>query len=722
MTIDFSLYNLIHMKHFLIFLVLFLIVSGVGAQKNLSLKDATLGQGSYLKPEMPVQIKWSDAQHFVMVKDSVLLQYDIRKNEQTKIMSVSGFSNTLKTNGFQVISSFPRFSFIDPSRIWFQLQNKVVVFNIIEKQVVQILDYPEDAANFDFCADNLTLAYTLKNNLFIAGSSMNQQVTNDQEKYIVNGAAVHRNEFGIDKGTFWSPNGNKLAFYRMDETMVGDYPLVDFMAREAEWINIKYPMAGMTSHQVKLGVYTPATQQTIFLKTGEPLDHYLTNICWSPDEKSIFIQELNREQNHLKLNQYDAATGEFIKTVLEEKDEKYVEPVHPMLFSKTDPAKFYFQSRADGWNHVYACTVGDGKIAQITKGDWEVTGLSGFDTGEKNMFFEATKESPIERHFYRINLHSGKTDKLTGEAGTHSCILSPDQQNIVDRWTSSDIPGQLDLISVKNNSGQILYKAKNTLKDFELGENSVFTIKAADDTTDLYCRMIKPNNFDPARKYPVIIYVYGGPHAQLVNKTWQNDARWWQYYMASKGYIAFTVDSRGSDNRGKSFEDVIHRRFGVVETADQMKGIDYLKSLPYVDANRIGVHGWSYGGFMTLNLKLKYPEIFKVAVAGGPVVDWGMYEVMYGERYMDTPQENPEGYKNANMLNYVDQLSGKLLIIHGVQDQTVVMQHSMQFLEKCIDSGKQVDFFVYPTHEHNVRGDDRLHLMEKVSNYFLDNL
>jgi len=710
------------MKQFIILLVLFFIVSGVSAQKTLSLKDATLGASSYLKPEMPEQIKWRDARHFVMVKDSVLLQLEIQKKDQNKVLSLAELNAALKSSELKTVKSFPKFSFIDPSKIWFHTANQLVILNLDNKQVIQNIEYPEDAENLDFCTTNSTLAYTIKNNLFIAGKAGIQQVTNDQIQHIINGATVHRNEFGIDKGTFWSPTGNKLAFYRMDETMVGDYPLVDFMAREAELVNIKYPMAGMTSHQVKLGVYDPATQQTIFLKTGEPLDHYLTNICWSPDGKSIFIQELNRGQNHLKLNQYDAVTGDFIKTILEETDSKYVEPLLPILFSKVDPEKFYYQSRRDGWNHVYQCTVNDGIVAQITKGDWEVTELTGFDADEKNMLFEATKESPIERNFYQINLQSGKTDKLTNVSGTHLCILSPDQQNVADRWTSTNVPGQLDLISIKKNSKETIFEAVNTLKDFDLGDNTVFTIKAADGATDLYCRMIKPNNFDPSKKYPVIVYVYGGPHAQLVNKTWQNDARWWQYYMASKGYIAFTVDSRGSDNRGKAFENAIHRQLGVVETADQMKGIDYLKSLPYVDVNRIGVHGWSYGGFMTLNLMLKHPETFKVGVAGGPVVDWSMYEVMYGERYMDTPQENPEGYKNANMLNYADKLNGKLMIIHGVQDQTVVMQQSIQFLKKCIDINKQVDFFVYPTHEHNVRGNDRLHLMEKVSNYFLDNL
>jgi len=710
------------MKQFTFFLIFFLIVSGVIAQKTLSLKDATLGASSYLKPEMPEQIKWRDARRFVMVKDSILLQQEIQKKDQTKILSLSELNAALKAGGLKAVKTFPRFSFINPSQIGFRANNQVVILNPDTKQLIKNIEFPDGAENLDVCTTNSTLAYTVKNNLFTTETSGVKQITNDQNPHVINGATVHRNEFGIDKGTFWSPAGNKLAFYHMDETMVGDYPLVDYMTREAELVNIKYPMAGMTSHQVKLGIYEPATKQTIYLKTGEPLDHYLTNICWSPDEKSIFIQELNREQNHMKLNRYDVATGNLIQTVLEEHDDKYVEPMHPILFSKVDPERFYYQSRRDGWNHVYEYNVRGELIAQITKGDWEVTELSGFDVDEKNMFFEATKESPIERHFYRINLRSGKTDKLTADAGTHSCILSPDQQNITDRWTSTNIPGQLDLISVKENRKQVLFESPNTLKDFDLGENTVFTIKAADGSTDLYCRMIKPNNFDPTKKYPVIVYVYGGPHAQLVNKTWQNDARWWQYYMASKGYIAFTVDSRGSENRGKVFENAIHRNLGVVETADQMKGIDYLKSLSYVDVNRIGVHGWSYGGFMTLNLKLKHPETFKVAVAGGPVIDWSLYEVMYGERYMDTPQENPEGYKNANMLNYIDNLTGKLMIIHGVQDQTVVMQQSMEFLKKCIDLDKQVDFFVYPTHEHNVRGNDRLHLMEKISNYFLENL
>ena len=710
------------MKQHLIILAFILFTLGLSAQQTMSLADAIIGNKTYLKPTMPEQIKWKDAQNFVMANDTNILIFNIKTNKQEKLLSLSDLNKILVEKGINRTNSIPEYTFINVSSIWFIASNHLIVLNLKDKSVITDLTFPEDAENQDFQANNLTLAFTEKNNLFICDKSGSQQITTDNEPHIINGAAVHRNEFGIEKGTFWSPTGKQLAFYHMDETMVGNYPLVDYMTREAELNNIKYPMAGMKSHEVKLGIYNLNTKQTVYMKTGLPADHYLTNICWSPDGKSIYIAELNRDQNDMKLNQYDASNGKLIKTVLEEKDEKYVEPVHPIVFSKNNPNLFFLQSKRDGWNHIYLYNTDGTLVTQITHGKWEVTNVLGTDMEDKFIYFEATKESPIERQLYCTNIKTGATEKITGISGTHAGLLSPDQQNMVDCWTSTNVPGEIDLISVKDNRTKIVYQAPNTLKNFELGENTVFTIKAADGITDMYCRLIKPNNFDPTKKYPVIVYVYGGPHAQLVNKTWLNDARWWQYYMATKGYIAFTVDSRGSDNRGKEFENIIYRQLGVVETSDQMKGIDYLKSLPYVDSTRIGVHGWSYGGFMTLNLILKHPETFKVGVAGGPVVDWSMYEVMYGERYMDSPEENPDGYTNANMLNYIENLKGKLMIIHGVQDHTVVMQQSMKFLKKCIDLEKQVDFFVYPTHEHNVRGKNRLHLMEKVSNYFLENL
>ncbi|HPF52735.1 MAG TPA: prolyl oligopeptidase family serine peptidase, partial [Draconibacterium sp.] len=436
----------------------------------------------------------------------------------------------------------------------------------------------------------------------------------------------------------------------------------------------------------------------------------------------IYMAELNREQNHMQLNCYDAISGEKVKTLFEEKSETYVEPLFPIEFSKVNPNEFYYLSRQDGWFHVYKYNT-DGKLLkQLTKGEWEVTRLVGFNVKETELFVEGTLDDPLQNNIYKVDMKSGDVSRISQEEGVHSASLSPDAAYVIDNWNGPKVPGKIDLHTAKGKLVRNIFSAADPVKDYQLGENKLVTLKTKDGKYDLYGRLILPTNFDPTKKYPVIVYVYGGPHSQLVDKSWQNQARWWQYYMASQGYIAFTMDNRGTNNRGRAFETAVHRQLGILETEDQMQGIDYLKSLPYVDADRIGVHGWSYGGFMTLNLKLRYPEIFKVAVAGGPVVDWSMYEIMYGERYMDMPQENPEGYKESNMINHVKDLQGKLMLIHGVQDETVVMQHSMKFLRECVKQNKPVDFFAYPTHPHNVRGKDRVHLMEKVSQYFFDYL
>lgn len=591
------------------------------------------------------------------------------------------------------------------------------------KTITWSVNIPAEAENPVLNEQGRFVAYTIGNDLYASFSDGRKvRITNDGIDGIVNGKSVHRNEFGISNGIFASPKGNFIAFYRMDESMVTDYPIVDYMTQVAEHNPVKYPMAGMKSHHVTVGIYSPATGEIQFLNTGKPFDRYLTNITWSPDEESVYIAELNREQNHMMLNSYDVASGEKVKTLFEELNEAYVEPLHPLLFSKENEDEFYYLNRRDGWFHVYKYSVSGELIAQLTKGECETGSILGFSKNEKYLFIEAHKESPLELHIYRVEIKSGKMEKLTNVEGVHRGILSTQGSYIIDRFSAPEIPSQTGLISANGKVRRTLHIADNPLKNHQLGETSLISVLSADGKTELAGRIILPVDFNPAKQYPVIVYVYGGPHSQLVDKSWLYGANWWQYYMASKGFIAFTMDNRGTNNRGHEFESSIHRQLGLLETADQMMGIEYLKSLPYIDAERIGVHGWSYGGFMTLNMMLRNPGVFKVGVAGGPVVDWSMYEIMYGERYMDQPQENPGGYKNTNMLHYIENLEGSLMLIHGVQDDVVVMQHSMKFLRECIMLEKQVDFFAYPAHPHNVRGKDRIHLMEKVSRYFFEKL
>ena len=529
----------------------------------------------------------------------------------------------------------------------------------------------------------------------------------------------------------------------MDESMVTDYPQVNTSTRIATLEPDKYPMAGMPSHKVTVGIYNPATQKTVYLKAGDPTDRYFTNISWSPDEKSVYVIELNRDQNHALLCCYDAETGEPLKSnpLYEEKHTKYVEPQHPIVFLPWDHTKFIYQSQRDGYNHLYlmdtktsiypeshGAAAGGSyresyKTRQLTQGNWVVQNILGFNEKTKEVIIMSTEVSPLQSNAYAVNVKTGKRRLIGNKDGMHHVQLSGSGNYVIDNYTSFTIPRNIEIVPTSGKGKTIsLLTATNPLEAYNMPEITVGTLKAADGKTDLYYRLIKPVNFDPNKKYPAVVYVYGGPHAQLIHNNRNYDARGWDIYMAQLGYVMLTVDNRGSDNRGLEFENCTFRQLGTEEMKDQVKGVDFLKSLGYVDNNRIGVHGWSFGGFMTTNLMLTYPELFKVGVAGGPVIDWAYYEVMYGERYMDTPQTNPEGYKNANLKLRAGNLKGRLEVIIGANDSTCVPQHSISFLRACIDAGTQPDFFMYPGDGHNMFGRDRVHLYERITRYFEDHL
>ena len=544
---------------------------------------------------------------------------------------------------------------------------------------------------------------------------------------IVLGESVHRNEFGIDGGLFWSPKRSRLAFYRMDQSMVVDYPLVNTKAREAEPKPIKYPMAGMKSHEVTVGVWDIATEKLVYLDTRKDTtvherEMYLTNIAWSPDEKYVFIAKVNREQNHMWLEQYDAVSGKLVKVLFEETNPRYVEPCEPMIFTPKGDQFLWFSMR-DGYKHLYLYNMDGSLVKQVTKGEYEVEGFIQFDKKGENIFIYANKDNLAGRDAYRVNLKKGTMECMTmtenGLHGTHSVAINETGTTWVDLWNSVNVPMRADLRDWKHkNPIKTFFEAENPLKDYAMPEVKLGTIKAADGKTDLYYRLITPPNMEKGKKYPTLVYVYGGPHSQLVTDSWLGGGNLYFMFLAQQGYVVFTVDNRGTDNRGFEFESCTHRRLGEIEMADQMEGVKFLKSLPYVDQNRMGVEGWSFGGFMTITMKLAHPEVFKVGCAGGPVIDWKWYEIMYGERYMDMPQENPEGYEANCLLNKAKNLEGRLLVIQGAEDNTVVPQHSTEFIERCINNYKQVDYFMYPHHEHNVLGRERLHLYKKMFDYY----
>ena len=567
-------------------------------------------------------------------------------------------------------------------------------------------------------------AFVREGNLYVADDQGKvSQLSTDGSREIVYGQSVPRDEFGITKGLFWSPDGSRLAFYRMDQSMVADYPQVDIFQREAQYVPDKYPMAGQTSHKVTVGIYDCASGRTIYLQAGDPTDRYFTNIAWSPDSKTVFMFELNRDQNDCRLVSYDAATGARKAELYREQHEKYVEPQHPILFLPWDKSKFIMQSQRDGYNHLYLYGT-DGKlIRQLTAGKWVVMDVLGFNEKLKSVVYVSNEVSPIQANLFSVSVASGKRQRLDNGRGYHDGELSGSGTYVLDRYSEPDVPRKIDLIALGSKHPALnLLTAPDPWQDFQVPTYECGTIKAADGVTDLYYRMVKPADFDPARKYPTVVYVYGGPHAHNVDARWHFCSRSWETFMAQKGYVLFILDNRGSENRGRDFEQATFRQLGQIEMADQMKGVDYLKSLPYVDADRLGVHGWSFGGYMTITLMTNHPDVFKVGVAGGPVIDWKWYEVMYGERYMDTPQSNPEGYEKTSLLRQAKNLKGKLQIITGYNDATVVPQHCLSFLAQCIKEGTHPDFFVYPGEPHNMRGHQSVHLHERITQYFEDYL
>lgn len=698
------------MKKILVIFAILFSFQAFSQQKELTLEKAILGRSMGLYPENLSSLQWVDDHQYLYKEGDQYILKNVQNKEEGKI-TLADFKVQYKE-----MNSLPAIMNFEDNKITFQSGNSIIVYDYKNHKEINKITFNEKAANTDYGISAKSVAYTIDNNLYIATpNSPKIEVTHFKDKNIVAGQAIARFEFGISKGTFWSPQGNFLAFYQKDESNVTNYPLVDITTYPATLNNIKYPMAGQGSELAKIGVYQMESGKTIYLDIDGSDEHYLTNLSWSPNDQYIFVAEVNRGQNHYVLNMYSAATGKKIRTIMEESNDKWVEPENDVVFFPKNKKNFIWMSEQDGFKNLYVYNTKGRLKKQLTKFKFVVKSILGFDGSGQCVIISATGENPTETHTYKINLKTGQATDLTPKSGTHRSSVRGDY--ILDSYSSLTVPTTQSIINIKTGEEKILFTADNPLKDYKIGQTEFLTLKSKDGF-DLHARIIKPDDFDPNKKYPVLVYVYGGTHAQLVTNRWLGGAPLWMHWMAEHNdYIIFTLDNRGSENRGFAFESIIHRKAGEAAMEDQLIGVDYLKSLPYIDGKRIAVHGWSYGGFMTCSLMLRQPGVFTTAVAGGPVTDWKYYEVMYGERYMDTPQENPEGYANSRIGKYLENLKGHLMLIHGSVDPTVVPQHSMTVLKEAVDKGVQLDFFTYPMHPHNVRGKDRIHLMRKVLNY-----
>lgn len=715
-------------------LLMMITTAAVNAQKQFTLEDLNFGGNNYhnMVPKNRYLTWWGD--QLVRRNTDECSLVNKQNGKETVMFTVDDINKWAGTDDSTKIRHlfYASFPYPNKSLVLITSKKERMLIDFKSKKVVWRQNC--EGENFaEWNAASKAVAFVKGDNLFVTnGEGKTTQLTTDGSREIVYGQSVHRDEFGIYKGTFWSPDGQSLAFYRMDQSMVADYPLVNIDTRIATETPIKYPMAGETSHKVTVGVYNLKTGKTIYLKAGDPTDRYFTNIAWSPDCKKVYMIELNRDQTDMQLVSYDAATGDKLETLYKEHNDKYVHPMTPITFLPWDDSKFILQSEKDGYNHLYLFNTKGEQLKQITSGKWIVLDLVGFNKSKKSAIILSTECSPIQNNLYMVNIETGKRTLLDNGKGFHATtrgagghcdiILSSTGKYIYDNYNEPDVPRKINIISTENAKNVNYFTAADPWKGYNVPEYSCGTIKAADGTTDLYYRMVKPVNFDPNKKYPTVVYVYGGPGIRNVEARWHYASRGWETYMAQKGYLLFILDNRGSCDRGRDFEQATFRHLGVEEMKDQIKGVEYLKSLAYVDTTRLGVHGWSFGGFMTTSLMTTYPDVFKVGVAGGPVIDWKWYEVMYGERYMDTPQANPEGYAETSLINKAKNLKGKLQIIIGTDDPTVVPQHAISFLKACIEAGTQPDFFVYPGEGHNMMGHQSVHLHERITQYFEDYL
>ena len=702
--------------------------------KPLTLEDLNFGGTNYhnMVPKTRYTTWWGDELVHLDTEECFLVNKSTGKESRLFTLSELNQWSGMKLRHLYNLS-FPENG---KSLVWLNDENERMLFDWKHKKAIWKgnISMAKGAQAQDFNSVSRALAYVKDNQLHVIDAHGNDhQLTTDGSREIVYGQSVHRNEFGITGGLFWNHDGTRLAFYRMDQSMVSDYPQVDIpeldwkpsngQSRMAKADPDKYPMAGETIHKVTVGVYDLATNKITYLAAGDPTDRYFSNISWAPDNKTLYMFELNRDQNDCRLMSYNTITGQPIAEIYHETDSKYVEPLHPITFIPWDNNKFILWSQKDGYMHLYLYNKEGKALRQLTKGKYVVLDLLGFDAKNKRIFIESNACSPIQKNLFAIDFASGKQTLLdVNGKGWHSGSLSKSSNYIVDNYQTPDIPRNIAIVNTTNGKSISYFKAANPWQGYTVPTYECGSIKAADGVTDLYYRMVKPLNFDPNKKYPTIVYVYGGPHAHNVDARWHYSSRGWETYMAEHGYLLFILDNRGSEHRGKEFEQVTFRHLGQEEMKDQMEGVKFLKSLPYVDAQRLGIHGWSFGGFMTINLMTTYPDVFQVGVAGGPVIDWKWYEAMYGERYMDTPEANPQGYAACSLLPKAKNLKGKLEIIIGLNDPVVVPQHAFSFLKACIAAGTQPDFFVYPGEPHNMRGHQSVHLHERISQYFFDYL
>lgn len=532
---------------------------------------------------------------------------------------------------------------------------------------------------------------------------------------------VYPEELEIKTAYWWSPDSASIAYLEMDERKVLQFPMVDFASFTGETEMERYPVPGTPNPVVHVYIAPVKGGAEHLVDTGSDNEIYIPRVNWLPDSKHLAVQRLNRPQTTLDLLIADAATGK-TQVCLTQKDMYWINVTDDLYFLK-DGKRFLWSNESTGYRHLYLYGLDGKQLTQLTKGEWEVAGVDALDEVKGTVYFTSTEKSPMERHLYRVGLDGTGFARITKSDGTHDVKFSNDSSTFLDTFSNTSTPPRQDLFSADGvklssvNENQVAELASYGLSPVE------FLSVRSHDGISLNAMMIKPPHFNPERRYPVLVYTYGGPHAQVVRNAWGGATFLWHQLMAQKGYIIFALDNRGSAGRGHLFEEPIHYRFGAQEMSDQRDGLIYLKKLPFVDPTRVGIWGWSYGGHMTLHAMFEDPEEFKAGFAGGPVVDWHYYDTIYTERYLGLLPEHEESYQESSPVENAKNLKGKLLIAHGTGDDNVHFSNTLRVIDELIETGKYVEVMAFPGRGHGVTDPPaRRVLMERVTKFFLDNL
>lgn len=712
------------MKRFLAIIIILCVAFNCSyAQKTrITLEEALLQAGKF-RPDSQNSIQWSPVGNRWAYYDTATQKIVIETTSGSK--TVINPQDLEKAFGINVGRVPQSFSWATSDAFYINTGRAIYLYNISSKSGKKLIDWDVRADYMTISDSRDAIAYSTGGDVYYKKGDKTTRITTDGDIKggIINGQSVHRNEFGIAGGIFLSHSGSKVAYYRKDESRVARYPIVNTTTRIATVEDIAYPMAGETSENVTLHIYDTTTGKTIEVKKQGGKEDYLTAITWDPNEKYIYIAELTRDQKHMSFNKFDATSGAYVKTLFKEDNNRWVEPEEAAIFFPSRPGEFFWRSERDGNVHYYRYSTDGQLLGRATDGVVQVERIIGL-CGDL-FYYVTTADAGMDRCIKFTDLKTGKVGFVHGEKGTWNGYLDPMGRYMVCTFTDLNTPFKVILTQLSKdgrNMGKDIrttFTAANPMQNHIVGQVKLGRI--IKDGREYNTRMVLPSDFDPTRRYPVLLYVYGGPHLQMVRNVFRGGADLWMHHMAERGYVIFTIDGRGTPSRGFGWESAIHRQCGTLEVQDQMIGIDFLKNQSFIYPDRIAVYGWSYGGFTSTSLMLTHPDVFKVAVAGGPVVDWKWYEVMYTERYMDTPQDNPEGFKNASLLGKIKNLKNPLLLIHGTSDPVVVWQHSQELVRAAITEGRQVDYMIYPGHEHNVYGRDRLHLITKVLDYIEKN-